>query len=166
MSNLCDYKAVIDPRLYERIFMNDPKLLDSNVYTNRDFSGMLQQLLIVRNWEVLREHISEDELWVMVKLHEYRPSKLVFDGVTGTLIADSASQQLSKRYYYNALWSDKENFFKTVSPIKALLCILVLIVLFYYLVVRNHLQAAQSFNSHILDILGETTRSQQMQWRQ
>lgn len=99
MSNLYEYKELIDKQLHSRIFLNDPLLLDSNIYINRDFSGTIQQLFIVSNWETLRKKITDDELWAMLKLHEYRSSKIVFDSSTGSLIADVSAQALYKKYY-------------------------------------------------------------------
>lgn len=168
MSNLYEYKKIIDNKLHEKIFQTDNKLRDSNIYVNRDFSGTIQQLFIVGNWDVLNKYISSDELWAILKLYEYRPAKLVFDGVSGNLIADTSSQELYKKYYYNSLWLYDENknkeqdknfdirkFFNVYSY---LVFIFLLIVLYF---VVDFFDKRQRKPNNLLKLLQISTEAQQ-----
>lgn len=174
MSNLYEYKALTEPSLHSRIFLNDPRLLDSNVYMNRDFSATLQQLFLVRNWKLLTQTISQEELWAMLKLHEYRGSTLVFDSNSGNLIADKNSQQLYKKFYFNSIWLPAKhnddggtNISKFFSINSALFCI-VLLVVFYCLCVtwlrqRRRRQQSLFIGNSLLDALEQSTKAQQNQ---
>lgn len=179
MSNLAEYLSLVDEKLHKSVFFTDPQLMDYNVYVDRDFVGTLQQLYIVKNWSVLRNKIGDDELWLLLKLYEYRTSnKLVFDGSTGTLIADNNAQELYKKYYYNSLWL-LDNNDKTqsggggVGPnadtldtrnflnIRTLIVVVILLVLFYYIV--SVWRGQVNTTNNLLDILEESTRAAQ-QW--
>lgn len=157
MSNLFEYKNVIEEKLHEKVFINDPKFLDANIYINKDFSSTIQQLFILRNWNTLSKQITQDELWSYLKLHEYRTSKLVFNSVSGNLIADAASQDLYKQYYYNSLWlTDGSRYLNTCT----LIFIIVLLALFYYITGVWHKQTASTNN--LLELLEISTRAQQL----
>lgn len=158
MSNLVDYKQLIDEKLHAKIFIGDPKLLDTNIYINRDFSSTLQQLFIVKHWKVLREKINEDELWALLKLSEHRPAKLVFDGVTGELIADKSSQELFKKYYKNSLWLDDDK--RYALSIRNLIFVCVLFFLLYY--IFTVLEQQTNRTNNLLNILEYSTYSQQI----
>lgn len=153
MSVLSEFKDVVDETLHSQVFLNDPRLLDSNIYVNRDFSSTLHQLYLLKNWTKLRKVIDEDELWALLKIHEFRSSKLVFDGSNGALIADSTSQELYKKYYYNALWLSNPHI-----NFQSLLVAVVILVIFYYIL--NLWQ--QQTNNDLLQILETATRIQQL----
>lgn len=165
MSNLYEFKALINENLHETVFQNDPALLDSNVYVNRDFSGTLQQLFIIKNWDNLAKRIPEEELWAFLKLHEYRQSKIVFEGASGNIIADESAQDLYKKYYYNSIWltntstTSIDNYFsKYTTIIIAFFLLLILYCIFFVW----HRQGTE-YNSNLLDILEISTRAQQIQ---
>lgn len=169
MSNLAEYADVVDTSLHSRVFLNDPKLMDGNVYVNRDFSSILQQLYIVKNWKRLSQRITPDELWAYLKLHEYRPSKLVFDGETGDLIADTSSQDLYKRFYYNSLWliDDDDDNNNTNKPdarnylnISTLIIIVVFLVILFF-ITNTWQQEANGGTNNILQFLKASTVAQQ-----
>lgn len=164
MSNLSEYKSVVDEKLHGRVFINDPSLVDTNIYVNRIFSGTLQQLFIVRNWSTLSTVISPDELWTYLKLHEYRNSQVVFDGTTGNVVADAKAQELYKKYYYNSVISpsarqsfDIRRYFNTYT----LLCIVVLLVLFFYITTLWQQQVDTLNVDNLLQMLETSTRAQQ-----
>ncbi|WBR61481.1 FeoB-associated Cys-rich membrane protein [Drosophila suzukii associated hytrosavirus 1] len=129
MSNLFEYKDLLNESLHSRVFFNDPKLLDSNVYVDPEFGGTLHQAFILRNWAELKKKIPEDELWTRLKAYEHRQAKIIFDPI-GHLIADANSQELYKKYYYNSLWADSEN----KIGIGIIFLITVLLALFYYII--------------------------------
>lgn len=158
MSNLVEFKKLIDPKLYTSVFVSDPKISDSNVYVNRAFSSALHQLFILRNWHTLNTKITSEELWLLLKLHEYRPSKLVFDSVTGNLIAESRSQELYKTFYYNSLWS-RDTETRQHFSVGILLFVIIFLVIFYYIV--SVVQGQVSSLHNFLDILDLSTREQQ-----
>lgn len=165
MSNLHEYKQVVDSKLYDKIFLNDRKLSDSNLYVSNDFSGTIQQLFILRNWEELNKKISQDELWVMLKLYDHRPAKLIFNTINGKLVADSRAQELYKKFYYNSMWlykpedKDIRNYFN----ISTLVLVIVLLVILYF--VTGFIETAiQKVNYNLLDplkLLEISTRYQQ-----
>lgn len=169
MSNLYEYAALISDKLHGRIFLNDPQWLDNNVYINRDFTGTLQQLYILRNWEELKKNINEDALWIQLRLHEFRAGKLVFDGNTGQLIADSSAQALYRRYYYNSIWLPNDENSRGAGGIGifdirkylnifALVFLVILCALIYFILYLLDRQR-QVFN--LLDILETSTKAQQ-----
>lgn len=167
MSNLYEYKKIIDNKLHAKIFQTDNKLLDSNIYVNRDFSGAIQQLFIIGNWETLTKYISSDELWAILKLYEYRPAKLVFDGVSGNLIADSSSQELYRKYYYNSLWlyenEDKEQDrnidIRKFLNVYSFLIFLFLFIVLYFVV--DFFDKKQRKPNNLLKLLQISTEAQQ-----
>lgn len=162
MLNINDFADIIAPRLHNRIFLNDPKLLDSNVYMNRKYSSTLQQLYILKNWEILNKRITHDKLWAFLKLYEYRSSKLVFDGVTGNLIGDKSSQDLYKQYYYNTLWIDNHNDeinVKSFLNVETIVIITILLCVLYYISNRWEKQNKTALN--ILNVLQDSTVAQQ-----
>lgn len=160
MSNLVEYKNVIDDKLHDTIFISDPKFLDTNIYINTDFSSTIQQLYILRNWDTLSKKITEDELWAYLRLHEYRTSKLVFNSVSGNLIADAASQDLYKKYYYNALWlTDCSQYLNIFT----LMFIIILLTLFYYITNLWQKQITSAAANNLLELLEISTRAQQLQ---
>lgn len=172
MSNLYEFKNLINENLHENVFQNDPTLLDSNVYINKDFSGTLQQLFIIRNWAELLEKISEEELWAFIKLHEYRQTKIVFDGSSGDIIADESAQELYKKYYYNSIWLKNRNhttnntttttnlgidsyFIKYTIVIIVFLSFIVYCIFFVW-------QRERIASNNLLDILELSTKAQQI----
>ena len=169
MSNLYEFKDLINEKLHENVFQNDPTLLDANVYVNRDFSGTLQQLFIIRHWNELSKKISEEELWSLLKLHEYRLSKIVFDSNTGNIIADENAQELYKKFYYNAIWLDNINA-TTANTTNlgidsylnkyTIVIIVFLLLLLYFIFFVSHRGNISSNN--LLDILEISTREQQI----
>lgn len=170
MANLHDYKSAVEDRLLERIFENDPTLVDSNIYVNRSFGGTLQQLVMVRNWDTLSKSISQEELWALLKLQEYRLSKLVFDGQSGHLIADASAQELYKKYYYNSLWIDNDNnntfdIRQSLFNPYTILCIVLFLIIVFYIINTWNLQ--QEGNDpfggvdNLLNLLETTTQLQQ-----
>lgn len=128
MSTLAEYKNLLEESLHSRVFLNDPNRRDNNIYVDEAFGGTLHQLYILRHWDRLRATLSEEELWTRLKQYEYRPAKLVFDSVTGQLVGDSASQELYKRYYRNALWQQEQT-----PGLGLLLTLVALLVIFYYI---------------------------------
>lgn len=164
MSNIHDFASIVDLKLHDRIFLNDPKLMDSNVYMNRKYSGTLQQLYIIKNWDSLVQRITPEELWAFLKIHEYRSSKLVFDSNTGDLIADRRSQDLYKRYYNNSLWSDEHDRGDAIN-IKSFLnfqtLFIIIIFLFILFYISNIWEEQNNAANNILDILQASTIAQQ-----
>lgn len=171
MSNLYEYKSIINPTLHKRIFITDPKLANANIYINRDFSSVLQQLIIVRNWTTLSQRISTDELWNILKLHEFRSGKLVFDSRTGELIADTRAQAVFKKFYYNSLWFAQDHTgvnTRHFLNLGTLVFLLILVFVFYYItsVWQQQSQATgnNTFNTYtLLTKLETSTRAQQWQ---
>lgn len=167
MSNLSEYKEIIDPILHKRIFINDPTLNKSHIYINRKFSATIQQLFLLRHWQRLNKKISSDELWLLLRAHEYRSSKLLFDGNTGIILADSVSQKLFKTYYYNSFWFDETDNvlnYKKLLNFSTVLLVIVCLIIFYYILSifqQNHTSSEEKLN--ILNILETSTRAQQ--WR-
>lgn len=160
MSNLHEYKALVDPSLHGRVFFNDPKLMDANVYVNRIYSGTLQQLYIIRNWDTLSKQITPDELWTYLRLHEFRPSKLVFDSTTGHLIADADSQKLYQQYYYNALWSGQRQ--RDYINFKGFtLLVILLLAIYYILYIWQQQEKDLRTAANLLNLLEESTKAQQ-----
>lgn len=163
MSHITDYKKLLDEKLHSRIFITDPTLKNSTIFIQPSFSGTLQQLFIVRNWDTLKKTISTEELWAFLKSYEFRQSKLVFDSITGNLIGDKKSEEIYKKYYYNSLWLvdggniDIKNYFN----IKTLLCIIILMIIFFYIINNLKYQQVNFMGvDGILSLLESTTRAQ------
>lgn len=160
MSNLHEYKSVVDEKLHSRIFLKN--LTDLNISINRPFSSTIQQLFIVRNWETLSKTISQEELWAYLKIYEYRLSDIVFDEKTGNLIADENAKDLYKNYYYNSLILSSFDFSKRFN-IYNILCVIVLFFIFVYITSiwrRKHKINALNV-SGLLNLLETSTRAQQ-----
>lgn len=171
MSNIYEYKSIIDPSLHKRIFITDPKLYDANIYINRDFSSTIQQLIILGNWKTLNKRIDSDELWNILKLYEFRAGKLVFDGHTGDLIADKRAQSLYKKYYYNSLWFTEDRTgiqTRNFLNLGTLIFVLILLFIFFYVtsVWEQQRQASGSAKLNTFNLLNRlenSTRAQQWQ---
>lgn len=175
MTNLADYKEIIDQKIHNRVFLveNFPK--NSNILLNPDFSGTIQQLYILRNWAKLSEIISEGDLWSILKLYEFKPTKLSFNNTDGKLIPDenfNDNLNLYKKYYFNSYWLNKNltteknnNIFQHFN-LYVLLFLIIFVILFLFLVIRNHF--LETDNSEIqainlLELLELSTIGQQ--WR-
>lgn len=135
MSNLYQYREIIDDRLQDRVFLTNRKLVVSDVYINKEFSGTVQQLFILKNWNELKKQISEDELWLRLKSYEYRQSDIVFNAENGILKERSDNTDLNTIYYYNLFWSSAaENpFINSLSLTFIIIIIVGAIVIFIIL---------------------------------
>lgn len=165
MSNLFQYRDIVDEDLHSRVFINDAHHIDTKVYVNSDFSGTLQQLFIIRNWETLSEIISPDELWAILKIYEYRPANIIFDGTTGNLIGDSNSRELYQKFYYNSLWLSSDQYISSTSfYFISFVLIVILIYILYTIVILNREKQVKRRRLKpisLLDLLEQTTQSQQ-----
>lgn len=169
MSNISDYKSLIDERLHERIFLLDNA---NRIYINPDFSGTIQQLFILKNWNILNKRISENELWLLLKLYEYRTANLYFDSNTGNLIGDTKSQDLYKKFYSNSLWlkdnnnnnndGDKSEKRRQFSQLEILIIIIVITYILYLFFFKiSKIQYKAFIPQNILDLLEISTREQE-----
>lgn len=161
MSNLVAYKDLIDSSLHSEIFQSDRELKDPNIYINRSFSGTLQQLFLLRNWNQLRNVIPEEQLWLILKKYEYKLVQLVFDSANGKLIADSDAQDLYKKYYYNSFWIGNYSFFNfsTILLILIIFAIFLIIVIINKFVVYNRKVDRYLENIDILSLLQKSTET-------
>ena len=153
--NLSDYQRLVDESLHARIFNNDPRL--DTIYVNSRFSGTLQQLAILKNWSNLTTRFSADELWIFLKYHEYRPSKLVFDR-QGASASESDANDLYRQFYQRSLWFSDRYYSLVVFAIVGIVFVL-LILLYATFVAPASERTYRRLN--LLELLEATTRAQQ-----
>lgn len=131
MTSIVDFKNIIDEELHATIFLIDPTNENSNIYINKEYSTTLQQLIILANWEDLKQTIPESQLWIYLKAYEFRNTQFAFDGQSGARLENiRTSDNIYKHYYRNSLWLYETSLFTTLLFVLATIVILYLVFFF------------------------------------
>ena len=137
MTEVEEYKRlVVGEALRRKIFIEDPSF--NNIFVNRDFSGTLRQLYILKNWKELTKYIDSGSLWLLFKANEFRLNKLTFGKHYGNQTSGLNDFYLYNLYQKNQLFANTYNsstyagFSLSFLLITIVVFIIVLFVSYFY----------------------------------